>query len=184
MIRKKIVVLFTLLLFVVVGHGFSQEISADDFLPPVHAKTAAQADQFLQIKKPEQVKISEDKELNQKIIEAGSAQDAANAAISKREVGSRMLRFPSGFGWIATGAGTYQVMENVVGSRVSQRQAYLRAFMEAKSKLAESLNGLSNDGKTIIAEAMKMIQFSLDCRVCIRMNYRATKPNKCQFSSF
>jgi hypothetical protein len=44
-----------------------------------------------------------------------------------------------------------------VAARIDQRNAYTKAFINAKKNLAEGLYGLSNDGKTKLAEEMSNI---------------------------
>ncbi|NEX16819.1 MAG: hypothetical protein C1943_09360 [Halochromatium sp.] len=46
-------------------------------------------------------------------------------------------------------------MPNLTATRIAKRNAYVRAFMEAKAKLAEALDGLSATGQTAVLEAME-----------------------------
>ena len=124
------------------------QVTADDFLPPV---TGGPSD----VKQPEKVAITNDK------VTAASAQDAINVAVQENvkelkdnieEVGARMVSFPSGLGFVATGAAFYREMPNPTATRIAKRQAYVIAFAKAKKNLAEILGGLSNDSKEAIRE--------------------------------
>ncbi|MCL1985254.1 MAG: hypothetical protein FWG59_02255, partial [Betaproteobacteria bacterium] len=90
-------------------------------------------------------------------VSAASPQDAINAYIKQRSAGFSELAFPGGFGFVATGSGTYEKQPNVISGRIAQRNAYLKAFMEAKRHLAEGLFGLTNEGKTKLAETLSTI---------------------------
>lgn len=129
--------------------GFAQ-VTADDLLPPVRGGPS-------DVKEPAKVKIKGE------VVEAASAQDAMNAAVEENqeqlsgninEVGARMVKFPSGLGFVATGAAGYRAMANPVATRIAKRKAYVIAFVKAKKNLAEILGGLSNEGKEEVREAL------------------------------
>ena len=127
--------------------------SADDFLPPIQAASPEQRQSLTQVQGPvEQIK---DPVTGQNVVQAQSAQDAINTVVGKRAAGSEMVRFGSGIGWVATGVGVYEVMENPTATRISRRDAYVRAFLDAKRRLAESLDGLSASGRTQVLEQME-----------------------------
>ncbi len=129
--------------------------SADDFLPPVQAASEEQRQALTQVQGPvEQVK---DPVTGQNVVQAQSAQDAINTVVARRAAGSEMVRFGSGIGWVATGAAVYEVMENPTATRISRRDAYVRAFLDAKRHLAESMKGLSTTGRTQILEQMETL---------------------------
>jgi hypothetical protein len=126
------------------------QVTADDFLPPVQGGPT-------DVKEPAKVKVEG------KVVSGPTAQDAINTAVNKNiegakegdaEVGTNMVKFPSGLGFVATGAGTYRTMENPTATRIAKRQAYVIAFISAKKCLAESLGGLTNEGKDEIRQAM------------------------------
>ena len=127
------------------------QVTADDFLPVVQGGSA-------DVKQPEKVAM------NDKVVTAATAQDAINAAVQENkkklkgndtpEVGAKMVKFPSGLGFVASGVATYRTMENPVATRIAKRKAYVIAFTQAKKHLAEILGGLSNEGKEIVREAM------------------------------
>ncbi len=54
---------------------------------------------------------------------------------------SRWHKFPSGVGAIAVGRATYAVYENPTATRISKRLAYLDAYTNAKTNLAQMLFG-------------------------------------------
>jgi len=124
---------------------------ADDFLPVVQGGPA-------EVKQPEKVAVKET------VVTAATAQDAINAAVRENkkkfkggdvpEVGAKMVTFPSGLGFVASGAATYRTMENPVATRIAQRKAYVIAFTQAKKGLAEFLGGLSNEGKETVRGAL------------------------------
>lgn len=115
------------------------DVGVDDFLPATLGGTTEVKGQ-----------VNESKEL----VEAETAQDAINAAVDDHEIGAREVRFGSGFGWVATGASTYIDSANINASRISKRNAYVKAFIMAKKVLAECLGGLTTEGKTKVTEAM------------------------------
>ena len=48
-------------------------------------------------------------------------------------------------------------MENPTATRIAKRNAYVKAFLDAKKKLAEALNGLSAEGRTQVVEQMEQV---------------------------
>ena len=129
----------------------AQVPTADDFLPPVSGGPT-------DVKQPDQVAITE------QTVTAATAQDAMNAAVKKNaeeladgdtaEVGAKMVKFPSGLGFVASGVATYRTMENPTATRLAKRKAYVIAFTMAKKNLAEILGGLSNEGKELVRESL------------------------------
>jgi hypothetical protein len=130
---------------------FGQVPTADDFLPPVSGGPT-------DVKQPAQVAMTE------QVVTAATAQDAMNAAVKKNaeeladgdtpEVGAKMVKYPSGLGFVASGVATYRTMENPTATRLAKRKAYVIAFTMAKKNLAEILGGLSNEGKETVREAL------------------------------
>lgn len=129
--------------------------SADDFLPPVQASTPEQQQQLEQVKGP--VQEVKDPATGQTAAQGQTAQDAINFVVNKHSAGAEMIKVGSGLGWVATGIGGYDVMENPTATRIAKRNAYVKAFLDAKKKLAEALNGLSNEGRTQVVEQMEQI---------------------------
>jgi len=118
------------------------------------------------VQQPQAVKVEK------KSVTAATAQDAVNAAIEQNKkdlqgpsgpsVGATMVKFPSGLGYVATGAATYRLVENPVLSRIAKRKAYVIAFADAKRHLAEILSGLSNEGKETIRQSLTNINLPKD----------------------
>jgi len=111
--------------------GAEVALSVDDFLPPVQAKSSEEAAELLQVKAPDKVEIVQESE-DGEVVRAESAQDAFNVVVDQKKVGCVRAEFGSGFGWVATGMGTYERMEDVVASRISKRNAYVTAYMMAR----------------------------------------------------
>jgi hypothetical protein len=128
------------------------QVTADDFLPVAQGG-------------PKDVKQPEKVAMKGTTVTAATAQDAVNAAEQKNiddGMGARMVSFPSGLGFVATGMATYRAMENPTATRIAKRQAYVIAFTKAKKNLAEILGGLSNEGKETVREALVNINLPKD----------------------
>ena len=154
--RNRLFVFFTLFLAVLSAGAANAEVrlSVEDFLPPVQAKSSEEAAELLQVKHPEKVEIVEDTSTGGTVVKAETAQDVFNTVVDTKKVGCVRTEFGSGFGWVATGMGTYERMKDVVASRISKRNAYVAAYMMAKKELAETLGELSTQGKTQLREQM------------------------------
>lgn len=140
-------------------------IGADDFLPPVQASTPADEAKLGTLSAGATVR-EEAGASGQLAISSDNAQDAINASTQKiksqnnwEEVGGgcREVKFPSGFGFVSSGTGTYNVMPNPTATLVNQRNAYQIAYMNAKKNLAAYLNGLSTSAKEKLLEEAKII---------------------------
>lgn len=134
-------------------------LSADDFLPPVQAQTEEAKVESQQVKQPEQVR-KEEGIGGQQAVSAATAQDAVNSAVKFLPVGGgcEQIKFPSGFGWVATGVSTYTFMQNPTATLNVQRLAYQKAYLIAKKNLAAALFGLSTEGKeTLLSETRQVI---------------------------
>jgi hypothetical protein len=154
--RNRLFVLLALCLAVLFTGAVNAEVrlSVEDFLPPVQAKSSEEAAELLQVKHPEKVEIVEDTSKGGTVVKAETAQDAFNTVVDTKKVGCVRTEFGSGFGWVATGMGTYERMKDVVASRISKRNAYVAAYMMAKKELAQSLGELSTQGKTQLREQL------------------------------
>lgn len=147
-------------------------VTAFDFVPVVNNGEK-------DVLKPEQVQVDEEK----KVITAATPQDAINAAVDENlneikankssvknageknetpDVGTHTIDANGYLGFVATGAAVYDVVENPILTRISKRQAYVKAFQMAKKNLARELNGLSNDGKNRVRESIASINTELD----------------------
>lgn len=133
-------------------------ISADDFLPPVAAADAEAQKATTTIQQPDAVK--EEQGLGEKpAIAAATAQDAVNAAIERIAVGGgcEEVKFPSGFGFVASGTSTYSVVPNPTANLLAQRQAYQIALLNAKKNMASYLNEMPTQGKEQLQQNFKNI---------------------------
>lgn len=98
------------------------------------------------------------------VIKAESAQDAINAAAEDMKSNNKknasagdslIVSFKSGAGIVASANAAYEVFPNNTATRISKRNAYIKAYTKAKIKLYQSLNGLDNNSKTILKEAIQ-----------------------------
>ena len=108
--RNRLLVLLALCLAVLFTGAANAEVrlSVEDFLPPVQAKSSEEAAELLQVKHPEKVEIVEDTSTGGTVVKAETAQDAFNTVVDTKKVGCVRTEFGSGFGWVATGMGTYE----------------------------------------------------------------------------
>lgn len=97
------------------------------------------------------VEKTRDKDLGLDCLRADRMEDGASLAVSEHLPGVRVIRTGSGVGFVATGAGVYERHPNPNATRLSQRQAYVVAFMKAKKELAAALEGLSVQGRETLA---------------------------------
>ena len=155
-----------LLLFVFSLGGISLSAdgpSVDDFLLPDEKGGTTEID------KPKEVVVNRKTDE----VKAASATDAINAAVienkkeieeaggssdDKPEIGTSLIRFGSGMGVVATGVGSYSDVANKNLSRISQRNAAIVAFAQAKRNMAQYLNGLSNNSKDEIREQLANVE--------------------------
>ena len=131
--------------------AFAQAPTADDFLPVVQGGPS-------DVKQPQQVAVKG------KVVSAATAQDAVNAAVGENvkglknddtpELGAKMVTYPSGLGFVATGIATYRTVESPTLTRIAKRKAYVIAFTKAKKNLAEILGGLDSQGQETVREAL------------------------------
>ena len=126
-------------------------ISADDFIPPVQEETPARQAELLAVKDINAVSSEYDASLDVSFTAAPTLQDAINAIVAKPKTGCQFARTAGqpGATLVATGMGTYSLnYENVMASRIEQRNAYVQAFMRAKDEMARTLSGISFEGAT------------------------------------
>ena len=143
--------------------SFAAPLDVDDFLPPVQAKDETARKDALAVSQPQDVRTEEGID-GKPAVSAPNAQDAINAAIKNIPVGNgcEQIRFPSGFGWVASGTSTYQAMPNKVATLTAQRLAYQKAYLQAKNNLASTLYSLSTDGKTKLASELTTLTSGTD----------------------
>ena len=128
------------MLTILAGVPALAQLSADDFLPPAQAKTDADRAALRDVKQADAVKTQTDAATEAPAVTAGSFQDAINAAAKGIQgTGHAVALFEKNRAWIARGMGVYSIMQNPTATRMAKRQAYVKAFMEAKSEqLAET----------------------------------------------
>lgn len=150
--------LFVAMLLAFANWAQAAPLSADDFLPPVAAQTPEAEKAATTVQQPDAVKEEQGID-GERAVSAATAQDAVNAAAGRIDVGGgcEQIRFPSGFGWVASGTATYSVMPNPVATLTAQRQAYQVAYMGAKKNLAQALNGLSTRGREELSSQIKTL---------------------------
>jgi hypothetical protein len=157
----KIFNLIAILVLIYSSNLWAQSFSATDFMPPAAAETEAEAESLLEIQAPADVSTEQGPITEKPAVKAATPQDAINAYIQQRNSsGFTEFRFPSGFGFIATGSGIYKKFDNPTTTRINQRNAYNKAYTEAKKNLTEGLYGLSTNGKNVLAESMSTIDAS------------------------
>lgn len=132
--------------------------------PPVPANKTA-SEEFavpLQITAPrssprssDRVRKIKDELTGESALQAKTAQAAITTAISQNATGCQMIRFGSGFGWVATGNTPYSVSDNPVALRRSRQEARFKAFTEARTRLAGCLRALTPDARRKIAESLE-----------------------------
>lgn len=145
-------------------------LSAADFMPPASADNAQEQAAAMRVERPDQVKPEKGID-GKKAISASTAKDAINSAlIQVRNDGCEQIKFPSGFGWVASGTAVYGVTQNPVANLIAQRQAYQVAFLNAKKNLAQALNGLSSIGRDQLAQEFKTVVTDTDTLSNMRQN--------------
>ena len=141
------------------GSAFAARLSADDFLPPVQAETDVQEAELTKVQEPAAVKKEAGIDAKP-AIKANSAQDAINAFVESGEAGCVQINFPSGIGFVSTGVSTYTYMQNKTATTIAQRNAYVKAYTEAKKELAATLQGMTSEGMTALFEQMQTLTTS------------------------
>ncbi len=136
--------------------GVALAFSADDFIPPVQAKNPEQKAELLAVKDEGGVKKELDANLGLTVTVADNLQDAINSIVAKPRKGCQIARVRGqesngmeGLTFVATGEGRYfPNYENVIASRIEQRNAYVSAFMDAKTQMVQFLGGIKMNAST------------------------------------
>lgn len=133
---------FTAPLFAQVGGA----PSAADFIPVVNGGPE-------EVAKPDKVKVDE----TNKVVEAATIQDAANAAaeMSEEELSESTMLIKAGSGWgvISTGVAFYSGdMPNPNARRTAIRNAHIFAYMHAKKGMSEFLNPTKIESNSVLRE--------------------------------
>ena len=145
--------IFSAILLTAIFYGNAFAISADDFIPPVQEENPAKRSELLAVKDTSTVTTEHDASLDVNFTAASTLQDAINAIVAKPKTGCQFARVAgqSGATVVATGMGTYNPnYENVMASRIEQRNAYVQAFMSAKAEMSKTLSGISFEGATYL----------------------------------
>ncbi|MDR1651104.1 MAG: hypothetical protein LBR87_04895 [Synergistaceae bacterium] len=129
--------------------GMGLALDADDFLPPVQA-SPEQKEALMSVKDEASVKTEVDPVLKTEVTTAPTLQDAINKIVEKPKQGCRLIQQRDGSTvFVATGNGSYNPdYQNVVASRIEQRNAYVEAFMNAKSEMTQTAGELVVRGAT------------------------------------
>jgi len=130
------------------------EFGAEDFLLPV-AVAAEEKEEARAVRAPEKV---EEKEVwGQPAVVALDARDAINTVANRRAAGCELVKFGSGFGFVAVGEGAYGEHANPTATRIAKRNAYLVAYQQAKAELMKTLGGLSIEAREEIRASLETL---------------------------
>jgi len=132
--------------------AWRQVPSADDFLPPVSGGTT-------DVKQPYQVAY------NEQAVTAATAQDAINAAVKENvqemadgdtpEVGAKMVKYPSGLGFVGFGSAVVTTSTNNAVQLRQNLAAQKVASMRAKDALCGLIIGDRASWEGSVVESMK-----------------------------
>ncbi|MDS4041156.1 MAG: hypothetical protein RKP20_08280 [Candidatus Competibacter sp.] len=125
---------------------------ADEFAVPLQATAPAPRSVP---RGPVRIRTVKDDLTGESALQAGTARDAIAAAVNQRAPGCRMIRFGTGFGWVATGMVRYPTSENPVAARRSAREARFKAFQDARIRLAGCLSALSPEARRRVTEHLE-----------------------------
>ncbi|MDG4555456.1 MAG: hypothetical protein P9E24_14605 [Candidatus Competibacter sp.] len=103
----------------------------------------------------ERVRTIKDDMTEKPALQARTAQGAITAAIEQNSVGCRMIRFKTGFGWVATGMARYPATENPVATRRVRQEARFKAFLDARTRLAGCWRDLTPEARQRVAEQLE-----------------------------
>ncbi|MBQ7220486.1 MAG: hypothetical protein IJS28_05855 [Synergistaceae bacterium] len=137
------------MLLVMAGTSFA--LSADDFIPPVQEDDPAKRAELLAVKDDSAVSTEHDEALNADVTTAPTLQDAINKLIAKPHAGCQIagVSGAAAYTLVSTGQGLYNPNhKNAIASRIEQRNAYVRAFMDAKGRMAAFLSEVPVQGLT------------------------------------
>lgn len=112
---------------------------------PAHAKP----------RRSERVRTIKDDMTKKPALQARTAQGAIAAATKQRTAGCRMIRFKTGFGWVATGMARYPAIENPVATRRVRQEARFKAFLDARMRLAGCWQDLTPEARQRVAEQLE-----------------------------
>lgn len=133
------------------------------WMPPAPAKPAAEEFTVpLQTtalhsapRSSDRVRKVKDELTGESALQAKTAQVAIAAAIRQNAPNCQMIRFSTGFGWVATGNASYPTSDNPVALRRSRQEARFKAFTEARTRLAECWRALTPEARRKVAESLE-----------------------------
>ena len=101
-------------------------------------------------------RVVKDATTGEMALHAKTAQGAIAAAISQRVAGCRLIGFSdNGFGWVVTGIAHYAATDQPVAVRRARREARLKAFMDARTRLNGCWRALSPEAQRRITENLE-----------------------------
>lgn len=146
----------------------AQGLSATDFLPPTLAASDEEREKLRDVSDPASVEKVQDDAAGVSVTTSPNPQDAVNTLVKARKIGCEAVRFPSGLGWVASGVGEYRIMDNPTATLIARRNAYVVAYTQAKTQLAQSLNGLSTEAKTTIRSELVSMDMEDDAMAALK----------------
>jgi len=162
-------IIFVVLFVFVSSISNAQMPSLDEFLPPAEDEPAKGKVAPTEIQEPQAIKVTKEVKTTDgdktPVVQAANAQDAINKAVEvQREFDEDIteIKVGSGIGVVARGAASYEQYPNRNATLLSQRQAYVKAYMYAKKNLAEYMNGLTVDAQNELVESSDNIDTDQD----------------------
>lgn len=160
---KKVLLSIALIVCFCASCWGAPRLTADDFMPVIQAESEKQREELLTVQHPEEVKTEVDPLTKIETTSGKSLKDAINYLIKPYErrgvkairTGVRRASDPTGYSaLVSTGLGSYNKNlrdTNINAARISQRNAYLIALIDAKNQLVETLKGVNVSGKDIFS---------------------------------
>lgn len=145
--------------------AFDAEVRAQslsDFGVPAAAETPAEKSAQRKVEAPDEVKRTGNDALGEEVISAKTDADAIKAGnqdLIESDGGVRFVATGSGVGILAGASADYDTRSknpNLV--LLSQRQAFVRALLKAKTEMSKTLKGSSIEGKTFFSEQMDRLE--------------------------
>lgn len=154
-------ILFILVLLSIGSFSFAGAPSMDDFMIPAENDPAKGKFAPTEIKNPGAIKVTKETKVKDgkktSVVRAADTQDAINKAIGvQREFDEDIteIKVGSGIGIVARGNSDYSIYKNRNASLLSQREAYVKAFLKAKKNLAGYLEGLTVDAQQELVDSI------------------------------
>lgn len=124
--------------------------AAEEFTVPLQTTTSRSVP-----RRADRVRKIKDEFTGEPAFQAKTAHAAITAATGQKVTGCQMIRFDTGFGWVATGNASYQAPENPVALRRSRQEARFKAFTEARTRLSGCLRALTLEARRKVAESLE-----------------------------